>query len=154
MSPSMKLLIPFLVLGSISILAHAQDKQQPPVFTSGTSFVQVPVIVQRSGKHVSGLKKDDFNLRQDGKEQPIATFEEIHAGGGQTAEAQGQIGNQAAPVPAQITIIALDMVNTPNLDRTYFMQEFERYLTKSGKFDRSEERRVGRESGGREGREG
>ena len=65
MSPSTRLLIPFLVLGSISILAHAQDKQQPPVFTSGTSFVQVPVIVQRSGKHVSGLKKDDFNLRQD-----------------------------------------------------------------------------------------
>ena len=79
--------------------------------------------------------KDAFSLRQDGKEQPIATFEEIHAGGGQTAEVQGQSGNQAAPVPAQITIIALDMVNTPNLDRTYFMQEFERYLTKSGKFD-------------------
>ena len=133
MSPSIKLLIPFLVLGSISVLA--QDKQQPPVFTSGTSFVQVPVIVQRSGKHVSGLKKDDFSLRQDGKEEPIATFEEIHAGGAQTAETQGQIGNRLAPVPAQITVIALDMVNTPNLDRTYFMQEFERYLTKSEKFD-------------------
>jgi len=131
MSPSKKLLIPFLLVGSSSILA--QGKQQPPVFTTGTTFVQVPVIVQKSGKHVSGLKKEDFTLRQDGKEQPIATFEEVHTGG-QAAETQGQIGNQAAPVSPQITIIALDMVNTPNLDRTYFMQEFERFLTKSDKF--------------------
>src|SRR5947209_20181321 len=112
MNPWLKQLkIALLLFGSISLTA--QDKQTTTtVFTSGTSFVQVPVIVQRSGEHVSGLKKDAFSLRQDGKEQPIATFEEIHAGGGQTAEVQGQSGNQAAPVPAQITIIALDMVNT------------------------------------------
>ena len=133
MSLLTKPLIPFLVLSSILVLA--QTKQQTPVFSSGTNFVQVPVIVQRSGKHVSGLKKEDFSLRQDGKEQPIATFEEIHGDGGRPLEAQGQIGNHVAPVPAQITIVALDMVNTPNLDRTYFIQEFERYLAKSGKFD-------------------
>src|SRR5437868_4292952 len=134
MSPAIKTLITFLVLSSISVIA--QDKKaQSPIFTSGISFVQVPVIVQRSGKHVSGLKKDDFSLRQDGKEEPIATFEEIHVGSVPTAETQGQFGNQVAQVPPQITIIALDMVNTPNLDRTYFMQEFERYLAKSGKFD-------------------
>jgi len=134
MSPSTKTLITFLVLSSISVIA--QDKKtESPIFTSGISFVQVPVIVQRSGKHVSGLKKDDFSLRQDGKEEPIAAFEEIHAGSVPTAETQGQFGNQVAQVPPQITVIALDMVNTPNLDRTYFMQEFERYLAKSGKFD-------------------
>ena len=98
MSPSLRLLIPFLVLGSISILAHAQDKQQPPVFTSGTSFVQVPVIVQKSGKHVIGLKKEDFSLRQDGKEQAIATFEEIHASGIHNPENQAQFGNQVGQV--------------------------------------------------------
>src|SRR4051812_36459585 len=114
----------------------AQDKQtNTPVFTSGTNFVQVPVIVQRSGKHVSGLKKEDFALRQDGKDQPIASFEEIHAEGAtQTGEAQAQFGNQAGQIPPQITIIALDMVNTPNLDRAYFTQEFQRFLEKSGKF--------------------
>src|SRR5207237_2750208 len=105
------------------------------VFTSGTSFVQVPVIVQKSGKHVIGLKKEDFSLRQDGKEQAIATFEEIHASGIHNPENQAQFGNQVGQVPPQITIIAMDMVNTPNLDRTYFMQEFERYLAKSGKFE-------------------
>ena len=133
MSPSMRLLIPFLVLGSISVLG--EDEQQGPLFTAGTTFVQVPVIVQKSGKHVVGLRKEAFLLRQDGKEQPIATFEEIHTGGTQTPEAQDQFGKKAGQVPRQITIIAMDMVNTPNLDRAYFIQEFARYLGKSGKFD-------------------
>jgi VWFA-related protein len=116
--------------------SRADDKQTgTPVFTSATNFVQVPVIVQRSGKHVSGLKKEDFILRQDGKEEPIASFEEIRGGEtAVTAETQEQFGNQGDQVPPQITIIALDMVNTPNLDRTYFMQQLERYLAKSGKF--------------------
>src|SRR5262245_34388813 len=124
MKPSMKpLIIALLLIGSNSLTA--QDKQaERPVFTSGTTFVQVPVIVQRSGKHVSGLKKDSFVLRQDGKEQSIAIFEEIHAGSAQTLEAEGQVGNKVGAVPKQITIIAMDMVNTPNLDRTYFIQEF------------------------------
>src|SRR5262245_47780261 len=81
MRSSTKLLVSTFVFLLVFSLA-AQDKQaaQTPLFTAGTSFVQVPVIVQRSGKHVGGLKKDDFVLRQDGKEQPIASFEEIHTG--------------------------------------------------------------------------
>lgn len=136
MNPSIRpLTIALFLFGSISL--GAQEKQsETPVFKSGTTFVQVPVIVQRSGKHVSGLKKDAFSLRQDGKEQSIAAFEEVHAGGAQIPVAQDQSGNGAAlPVPRQITIIAMDLVNTPNLDRTYFIQEFNRYLGKSGKFE-------------------
>ncbi|HJW99332.1 MAG TPA: VWA domain-containing protein [Terriglobales bacterium] len=123
-----------LGLGSTCL---SQDKQAgTPIFTAGSNFVQVPVIVQRSGKHVSGLKKDLFVLRQDGKEQIIATFEEIRGGeSGRGAQTQTQFGNQAAQVPQQITVIALDTVNTPTLDRTYFIQELERYLTKPGKFE-------------------
>ena len=124
------------LFGSISTSAQ-EKKAEAPVFTSGTTFVQVPVIVQKSGKHVSGLKKDAFVLRQDGKEQSIAIFEEIHAGSAQTPEAESQVGNLGSKVdvvPKQITIIAMDMVNTPNIDRTYFVQEFDRFLGKSDKF--------------------
>ena len=123
-----------LGLGSTCL---SQDKQAgTPIFTAGSNFVQVPVIVQRSGKHVSGLKKDVFVLRQDGKDQVIATFEEIRTGeSGRGAQTQAQFGNEAAQVPQQITVIALDTVNTPNLDRTYFIQELERYLTRPGKFE-------------------
>lgn len=120
-----------LVPSSGALQTKAADT---PVFASGTDFIQVPVIVQKSGKHIGGLKKEDFVLRQDGKDQPIASFEEIHAGGTTGVQTQSEFGNQTGNVPQQITIIALDMVNTPNLDRAYFTQEFERYLSKAGKF--------------------
>jgi VWFA-related protein len=127
----------FIAALALSPICYSMQQKQAdaPVFTTGTNFVQVPVIVQKSGKHVIGLKKKDFVLRQDGKEQPIASFEEIRLGGGKlSADAQSQFGNQSGQVPQQISIIALDMVNTPNLDRAYFTQEFERYLSKSGPF--------------------
>src|ERR1700746_1989057 len=106
-----KFLIPTVALCSISF-ASVVSQSGTPVFS------QVPVIVQRSGKHVSGLKKEDFVLRQDGKDQPIATFEEMQTGQApKGTEAQPEFGNQAGRIPQQITIIALDMVNTPTLDR-------------------------------------
>jgi VWFA-related protein len=118
----------------ISIAFAIEEEQgNAPVFRSGTNFVQVPVIVQKSGKHLSGLKKEDFLLREDNKDQPIASFEEIHAAkSGQNVNVQAQFGNRAGESPSQITMIALDMVNTPSLDRTYFTQEFEKYLAKAG----------------------
>ena len=115
--------------------AQSQDTQTP-TFTTSTEFVQVPVIVQRGGKHVGGLSKESFVLRQDGKDQPIVSFEEIHRGpkppAGETATAE--VHDPVRPAPKPITIIALDLVNTPNLDRAYFAEEFQRYLLGSHNF--------------------
>src|SRR5947209_52858 len=63
-------------------------KPQTTTFTSGTEYVEVPVIVQRSNKHVPGLAKTDFILQQDAKDVPIARFEEIHS----TGAAKGRSG--------------------------------------------------------------
>jgi VWFA-related protein len=106
-----------------------------PTFSSETTFVQVPVIVQRSKKHVSGLKKEDFVLKQDGKEQPIASFEEVHNGvtRGEPATVVGEQGLVQRPAPQQIAIIGIDMVNTPNLDRAYFIEQFVHYLQRTPK---------------------
>jgi len=42
---------------------------------SDKTFVSVPVIVSdREGRYISGLKKDDFRILQDGKEQKISFF--------------------------------------------------------------------------------
>jgi VWFA-related protein len=123
----------------VSFLSKTAQCQQPasPVFTSGTDFVEVPVLVQRSGKHVAGLKKEDFILHQDGKEQPVAFFEEVHLAPAEPGSAKsGQSDSvPTGQMPPQMTIIALDMVNTPNLDRAYFTEEFQRYLSKTGKFN-------------------
>src|SRR5437868_284169 len=104
-----------------SFLCATGGTQQPaaPVFTSGTDFVEVPVLVQKSGKHISGLKKEDFVLRQDGREQPIAFFEEVHRATGDQSNGKPEqtVTASTEQLPPQMTIIALDMVNTPNLDR-------------------------------------
>src|SRR4051812_45526171 len=125
MRQSVTPLLVTLLLGSI----WAEGQTNPsssPVFVTGTNFVQVPVIVQRSGKHVAGLKKEDFVVRQDGKPQPIASFEEFRGGEPSRpilAHRPEHFGNKPQQIPQQITIIAMDMVNTPNIDRAYFLQE-------------------------------
>jgi VWFA-related protein len=43
-------------------------------------------------------------------------------------------GQETNPAPQQITIIALDMVNTPNLDRAYFNEQIQRYLSRPDRF--------------------
>jgi len=50
--------------------------QQPPVFRGTTEAVRVFVTVtDRDGKLVTSLTKDDFELRDDGKPQPITQFD-------------------------------------------------------------------------------
>jgi len=51
-------------------------QQQPPVFRGGTEAVRVFVTVtDREGKLVTSLTRDDFELRDDGKPQPITQFD-------------------------------------------------------------------------------
>ena len=134
-----RMALALIVAFTLNPFCRAEESQQTetPVFTSGTDFVEVAVLVQKSGKHVGALKKEDFVLRQDGKDQPIAFFEEVHL---PTREQNGAQPGQAGAAPAgqlppQMTIIALDTINTPNLDRAYFAEEFQRYLAKLSKFN-------------------
>src|SRR5437868_6864863 len=123
----------FLILLAIGTLAgQNSEKSEPPVFKGGTEFVQVPVIAKLSGKHISGLKKEEFTLQQDGKVQVIGTFEEIHANGiGFKATAESGFGNsyKFASMPPQVVILAFDTVNTPVLDQAYFREEFQKYIS-------------------------
>src|SRR5262245_4058602 len=64
----------FLVLAGITIRA-AQDRSQPPTFRSTTNLVVVDAIVtDGQGRFVRDLTKDDFQIFEDGKPQPVATF--------------------------------------------------------------------------------
>jgi VWFA-related protein len=118
-----------------SLLVHSQDPQSStPVYTSSTDYVEVPVTVQRGGKHVTGLKKESFSLRQDGKEQPIVSFQEVHRTDATDARAPQSTEDVPQKAPEPIIIIALDLVNTPNLDRAYFADELQRYLLSARRF--------------------
>src|SRR5262245_32565262 len=119
----------FFSLLALTCALMSQDAKRPDnafVIRGDVDYVEVPVIVQRSGKHVTGLKNENFALQQDGKVQQISTFEEVHS-----STAVSKTDATAEPVAElpQFRIIAMDTVNTPNLDRAYFEKEFEKYLS-------------------------
>ncbi len=65
-----------LLLAALAVAATQQP--QTPTFRSGVDLVQVHVVaVDASGKHVYGLKAEDFQLFDRGTLRPIATFQEI-----------------------------------------------------------------------------
>ena len=72
----------FLVLLGGSVLSSQstsspapQAQPQPPTFRLNVEYVEVDAVVtDRDGQFVRGLTKDDFQIFEDGKPQPISTF--------------------------------------------------------------------------------
>ena len=70
-----------ILLGLIST-AIAIGQNQPELFKSGVTMIQVPVVVRdRDGHAVGTLKKDDFQLFDNGKRVEIAGFSLEEPGG-------------------------------------------------------------------------
>jgi VWFA-related protein len=107
-------------------------------FKSEVVLVQFPVIVtDKSGQHIHNLKKEDFEARENGKEQKITAFEEVTANRTPlpaVKTADGAFRNLATATgeqPRSITIVALDTVNTPLLDQTSGRKELLKFLAKN-----------------------
>lgn len=65
----------FLILLGLSIESAAQTVVSDMIQKRGKTRVNVPVTVaDREGRYITGLKKDDFILFEDGVEQKIASF--------------------------------------------------------------------------------
>lgn len=98
--------------------ASGQQSQSIPTFHAQTELVNVPVVVTgRDGKHLTGLKKSDFVIEENGHRREIANFEEITPS---TAPLQRavvpsfQFANFVSDSGVhRSTIIVLDLVNTP-----------------------------------------
>jgi VWFA-related protein len=112
-----------------------QYDKTPLKFSSTTIYVLVPVVVtDKDGNHVSGLKKEDFQLQDNGKDQKVASVEEIKpttAALTRLATPTNEITNQTSgdSAPRRLVIVALDMVNTPVLDQARARQAMIAYLT-------------------------
>src|SRR5258708_718530 len=75
---------------STSKPGHSAEEEQKVEFSSLTVLVQVPVVVtDKSGQHIHNLKKEDFEISENGKEQKVGAFEEINA--------------STSPLPAQVS---------------------------------------------------
>ena len=122
--------------GQSQLRFQPYDKK-PLTFTSKPTYVLVPVVVTgKDGKPVAGLRKEDFQLEENGKDQKIASVEEIKTSAApafRPATARNEVTNQASTdaTPRRLVIIALDMVNTPFLDQTRARKSMISYLSQN-----------------------
>ena len=132
-----------LLLTSVAVLGlltEAQPQSPPggsPTFAARAELVTVPVIVTDNyGVHFRNLKKENFLLLEDGKPQPIVSFEEFQAPPGPPPHISTQLpefNNHFSPEVSQapLTILVFNMVNTPIDDQNYGRKELLKYLSGS-----------------------
>jgi VWFA-related protein len=82
-----------LALTMAGVVAQAQDQRKPD-FTSRVELVTTDVVVRdNSGQFIADLKKDDFEVLEDGVPQKVVSFSLTHG---------GRSYNIAAPPPAPV----------------------------------------------------
>ena len=120
-----------LIVFSPAMIAQ-QNSPSPAIskFTVRTELVTVPVVVLRRAspwrqvlihgqldEHVTGLTKDDFEIKEDGQRKPIATFEEVTGSKSSVkvvTPPSGMYTNEVmADGPVPLVVILLDLINTP-----------------------------------------
>jgi len=123
------LVIPFVPV----VPGWAQQNGQIPTYRSRTDVVLVPLVVRSKSGPVEGLKAEQISVTEDGKPQKIASVELIKTGARVTWRAvPGEFSNElVAPGPARLTIIGIDMINTPFLDQAFGRQQLLKYLAGS-----------------------
>jgi VWFA-related protein len=116
---------------------HHADEEGRVEFRSETVLVQVPAVVtNKSGEHVRGLTRADFQVLENGKEQKIQTFEEIEPTRmllTAPAPKSGEFSNLAATSQGRhlVTVVALDTINTPFVDQAYGRKQLVKYLAEN-----------------------
>ena len=104
-------------------LSTRAAQPETATITSSTELVLIPTVINdKSGAHISGLKKEEFVLKQDGKVQPIAIFEEVRTNSTRLRRSEGEHGTFSNVEPGvsgnpRLSIIVLDFLNTPLPDR-------------------------------------
>lgn len=121
------------------LLAFPASSQQIAPGQSGVTFrtrselVLVPVVVTKGGAPVAGLKKRDFAVRDRGREQTIAVFEEVSSAPSPPAARPANEFTNFLPedaAPKHLTIFVLDLVNTPFLRQADARDQLLRTLAK------------------------
>lgn len=108
-------------------------------FKVSTRAVVVDVVVtDNKGHPVKGLQQQDFHLLEDGKPQELRSFREFsetdvpdEAVPSRTpAKADPNLfsNETAAPEPGAVTMVLLDLLNTPSQDQVYARQQLIKFL--------------------------
>ena len=124
--------------GSMLVFAKPKDKENDSEvkFTARVELVLIPTLVtDKSGHHITGLKKEDFTVLENGAEQKIATFEEISSDPHRLTRPKNpnEFANSLAGESSnrRITLLVLDLINTPFMDQAAARSDLLKYLTQS-----------------------
>ena len=134
----MRLLILAPLLAATALTAQMPDV----VIRTTTRLVQINLIATKHGQPVPGLKKEDFQIFDNGKRQEIRQFSEETRALLPSAAAplpQGTFTNQLeqrSGTPAAVTAILLDGVNTRYSDQAYARRQVVEFLKQIQPADR------------------
>jgi len=111
----------------------AQPGQQPAI-KSDVRIVLVDVVVTGAkGETASGLKKEDFQISEDGKPQAVSFFEE-HTDGKVTPVALPEMpadvftNYPTVKTTDSVNVLLLDSLNTQAIDQSYVRPQMEKYM--------------------------
>ncbi|HEY2857122.1 MAG TPA: VWA domain-containing protein [Terracidiphilus sp.] len=129
----------FLAAAILSVMtppARAQQSAETPVFRLQVRSVPEDVVVlDKNGKPVRGLKRDDFIVKEDGKTQHIVSFDSFD--GSSVAFTPPQLpapppntfrNVPSAPERGPLYILYYDMVDTPPGDQMTFRKELLKFI--------------------------
>jgi VWFA-related protein len=123
-------------------LGASENHGNPPAqelvkLSARSDLVLVPVIVNdKSGKHVSGLRKEAFQVEEDGKLRAISVFEEVkteNAAGHVRVPTSGEHSNFSLDPghPWRVSIVCLDMINSPWVRQLEAKRQLTDYLLRT-----------------------
>src|SRR5471030_2370296 len=103
-----------LVLGLVLVSMVMLPAQGPPTsqkFTTGTELVIVDfVVTDKADRPVRGLSATDFVVKEDGKEQPIVSFEAFAGDALATPAAEARapdlpVHGQQSPIASTVVLV-------------------------------------------------
>ena len=111
----------------------AGDRQEPAIKSEVRIVVVDVVVTGAKGVPAGGLKKEDFQVSEDGKAQKVSFFEE-HTGGRVTPIALPAMPTDVftnyptVKTTDSVNVLLLDSLNTQAIDQSYVRPQMEKYM--------------------------
>ena len=126
-----------LAIAPVIAQGQAQGAQETPALRVTTRLIQLNVVVlDKNGHPVTGLKKEDFTIVDEGKEQPIGVFNVENAMAAQAVQPKAlppnTVTNRVEAISTlsspNVTVILFDSLNTEFADQAYARDQVVKYL--------------------------
>jgi VWFA-related protein len=131
----LSLLLSRSLLAGDQLEKPAQAPEPATILKSRSELVVVPVVVtDKTGNHVSGLKKEDFIVQENGVEQNVTFFDEVTTNTQRLTRTKPHDNTFSNILPGEptthrVTIIILDLLNTKFQDQNRLRGDLIKFLS-------------------------